>query len=172
VVVIAVSLLVAVLMRSSLVKSILLYFNVLAAIGISTAMGILWRRMNQTGVFCATIAAMAVLIASRAIPGLPKEIVFGAFLGAGIVFGILGSLLSRPPDRERVEGFMKKIHTPIGEEEKLNLPLDQAVPRERRLIESGGLFIVRPTLQSIVGFFVTLGICIGCVLVMLALLRS
>ncbi|MDP7290265.1 MAG: sodium:solute symporter family protein, partial [Phycisphaerae bacterium] len=79
-IVIAVALGFAVLMRNDLVKSIILYFNVLAAIGISTALGILWRRMNQTGVFCGTIAAMAVLIGCRAVPGVPKAVIFGAFM--------------------------------------------------------------------------------------------
>jgi len=172
VVIIAISVVFAILMRNDLVKSIILYFNVLATIGIATAMGILWRRMNQTGVFCGTIAAIAVLISSKFIPGMSKEIVFGAFMSAGLVFGIIGSLLSKPPNPERVEQFIKKIHVPIGQEDKLDLPLDQAVPEDKRLITSGGLFIVKPTLQSVVGFVVTLGICIGCVLVMLALLRT
>jgi len=169
-VVIAVSLGFAILMRSDLVKSIILYFNVLAAVGISTAMGILWRRMNQTGVFCGTIAAMAVLIACRAIPGVPKAVMFGAFMAAGFVFGVIGSLLSKPPDRQSVERFFTKIHVPIGQEAKLDLPLDEAVPPNRRLLTVGGLFIVKPSLQTCVGFLVVLGICIGCVAVMLAIL--
>jgi SSS family solute:Na+ symporter len=169
-VVIALALGCAILMRSDLVKSIILYFNVLAAIGISTAMGILWRRMNQTGVFCGTIAAMAVLIACRAIPGVPKAVMFGAFMAAGFAFGVIGSLLSKPPDRERVERFFVKIHVPIGKESKLNLTLDEAVPASRRLLTTGGLFIVKPSLQTWLGFVIVLGICIGCVAVMLAIL--
>jgi len=168
--VIAVSLAFAIMMRSDLVKSIILYFNVLAAIGISTALGILWRRMNQTGVFCGTIAAMAVLITCRAVPGVPKAVMFGAFMAAGFTFGVIGSLLTKPPDRERVEQFFVKIHVPIGQESKLALTLDEAVPSNRRLLTVGGLFIVKPSLQSCLGFVVVLGICIGCVAVMLAIL--
>lgn len=171
VLVIAVSLVFAVGMRSSLVRTIILYFNVLAAVGISTALGILWRRMNQVGVFCGTIAAMAVLIACRAMDGVPKTVTYGGFLAAGVVFGVLGSLLSKPPDRERVEKFIKKIYVPIGQEEKLDLSLDEAVPPEKRLFTGGGLFLVKPSRQSWVGFLVTLGICVGCVVAMLALLR-
>ena len=170
--VIGVSLIFAVLMRSDLVKSIILYFNVLAAIGISTALGILWRRMNQTGVFCGTIAAVGALIACRSIPGLPKPVVYGGFLVAGVVFGIIGSLLSRPPDPQRIEEFFRKIYVPIGQEDKLDLPLDQAVPKAKRLLTAGGLFIVKPSLQSWLGFLITLGICVGCVVVMLAILRT
>ncbi|MDP6635279.1 MAG: sodium:solute symporter family protein [Phycisphaerae bacterium] len=167
--VIAVSLLMAILMRSSLVASIILYFNVLGAVGISSALGILWRRMNQTGVFCGTIAAMAVLIACQA-QGVPPAIKFGAFMAAGFAFGIIGSLLSKPPDRQNVERFFTKIHVPIGQEAKLDLPLDEAVPANRRLLTAGGLFIVKPSAQTWVGFLIVLGICIGCVAVMLAIL--
>jgi len=170
--VIGVSLVFAILMRNDLVKAIILYFNVLAAVGISTAMGILWRRMNQAGVFCATIAAMSVLIVCRTIPGVPKAVMFGAFLAAGFVFGIVGSLLTAPPDGERVEKFFRKIHTPIGQEDKLDLPLGEAVPADRRLLTAGGLFIVKPSRQSWVGFVVTLAICCACVAVMLALLSA
>jgi len=168
--VISVSLLFAILMRDDLVKSIILYFNVLAAVGISTALGILWRRMNQTGVFCGTIAAMAVLIACQAIQGVPHAVKFGAFMAAGFTFGVIGSLLSKPPDRQSVERFFTKIHVPIGQESKLDLTLDEAVPKSRRLLTAGGLFIVKPSMQSWVGFLVVLGICIGCVAVMLAIL--
>ena len=168
--VIGASVVFAVLMRNDLVKSIILYFNVLAAIGISTALGILWRRMNQTGVFCGTIAAMAVLVASRAIPGVPKVMTYGGFMAAGVVFGVLGSLLSKPPSAERIETFFKKIYVPIGQEEKLDLPLDQVVPKSQRLCTAGGLFLVKPSRQSWVGFLVTLAVCVACVLAMLALL--
>ena len=168
--VIAVSLVFAILMRSSLVKAIILYFNVLAAVGISTALGILWRRMNQTGVFCGTIAAMAVLIISRAVPGTPKFVTYGAFLAAGFIFGIVGSLLSARPDPQKIEKFFTKIYVPIGQEDKLTMPLDQVVPKDKRLLTAGGLFIVKPSRQSWVGFLVTLGICGACVYAMLAIL--
>ena len=169
--VIAVSLAFAILMRNDLVRSIILYFNVLAAVGISTALGILWRRMNQTGVFCGTITAMAVLIYCRSASGIPKEVMFGSFIAAGVVFGVMGSLLSKPPDRQTVERFFVKIHTPIGKEAKLRLTLDEAVPANRRLLTVGGLFIVKPSLQTWVGFLVVLGICIGCLLAMLAIVQ-
>ena len=69
-----------------------------------------------------------------------------------------------------IEKFFKKIYTPIGKEERLDLPLDEAVPKEKRLLTAGGLFLVKPSRQSWVGFVVTLGICLACVLVMLLIL--
>ena len=63
------------------------------------------------------------------------------------------------------------MQIPIGAEDKLELPLDEAVPVSQRWITAGGLFIVKPSRQSWVGFVITLGICVACVLVMLALLK-
>jgi hypothetical protein len=91
-------------------------------------------------------------------------------MSAGFAFGIIGSLLSKPPDRERVERFFVKIHVPIGQEAKLKYTLNEAVPDSRRLLTAGGLFIVKPSLQTWAGFLVVLGICVGCVAVMLAIL--
>ncbi|UCC99558.1 MAG: hypothetical protein JSW66_06670, partial [Phycisphaerales bacterium] len=90
---------------------------------------------------------------------------------AGLAGGVIGSLLTRPPKADTIEKFFRKIYVPIGEEEKLELPLDEAVPASNRWLTAGGLFIVKPSRQSWAGFVITLGICLACVLVMLAILR-
>jgi len=210
----------AILMRHSLVKAILDYFNILSLVGISTAMGLLWRRMNSTGMFCSTILASTVFILTRHIiswreaelvqqgilivnegvrtwtanAGLLRSLSETGMLGwsqsggemklvftrmvtiaapllVGIISGIVGSLLSRPPSKETIEKFFRKIYVPIGHEHKLELTLDEAVPPSSRWLTAGGLFIVKPSRQSWVGFVITLGICVACVLVMLAILR-
>jgi Na+/proline symporter len=210
----------AILMRKDLVKAILDYFNILSVVGISTAMGILWWRMNTTGMFSSTILAGVVFLLTRHIiswseadlvqqglltvtNGIPTltpdagllrslgearilgwaksndgmELVFtrlttiAAPLLAGIFGGVLGSLLTKPPKPETVETFFKKIYVPIGQEQKLDLPLDEAVPQSARWLTAGGLFIIKPSRQSWVGFVITLGICLACVLVMLAILK-
>ena len=172
IVIIVISLAFAILMRSSLVKSIIMYFNILAMVGISTALGILWRRMNQAGVFASTLAAGAVflLVRSPLIPACPGALKIGLPILTGVVFGIVGSLVTRRPDASIVDAFFKRIYVPIGEEHKLDLPLDEAVPPEKRLCTLGGLFLVKPSRQSWVGFLVTLAICLACVAVMLAIL--
>ena len=164
----------AILMRHSLVKAILDYFNILSLVGISTAMGLLWRRMNSTGMFCSTIAAVLTFVLTRYVIEYTSDIraiTIGAPILAGVAGGIVGSLLTRPPNKETIEKFFKKIYVPIGAEDKLELPLDDAVPESQRLTTAGGLFLVKPSRQSWIGFVVTLGICIACVLVMLALLK-
>jgi len=177
VVIILVSLGFAVLMRNDLVAMVLGYFNILALVGISTAMGILWRRMNQAGVFASALSASAVFLGLRlaeameVIPAVPMALKFGLPLVTGVVFGVVGSLLSRPPDARRVERFFTRIYTPVGREERLDWPLAKAVPPERRLLTAGGLFLVKPTRQSWVGFVVTLAICLACLGTMLWILR-
>lgn len=164
----------AILMRHSLVKAILDYFNILSLVGISTAMGLLWRRMNTTGMFCSTIAAVITFVLTRYVIEYTRDIraiTIGAPILAGVAGGIVGSLITRHPSTDTIEKFFKKIYVPIGAEDRLELPLDKAVPESQRLTTAGGLFLVKPSRQSWLGFVVTLGICIACVLVMLALLK-
>jgi len=162
---------VAILMRKDLVKAILDYFNILSVVGISTAMGILWWRMNTTGMFSSTILAGASYILTRHVLAYGRDITIAVPIVVGVLAGVIGSLLTKPPKPETVEKFFKKIYVPIGQEQKLDLPLDEAVPQSARWLTAGGLFIVKPSRQSRVGFVVTLAICLACVLVMLAILK-
>jgi Na+/proline symporter len=165
------ALVMAILMRSDLVKTILDYFNILSLVGISTAMGILWRRMNTTGMFCSTILASATFLISRYILDCSRDVTIGAPIVVGVLAGVIGSLVTKPPKRQMIEKFFTKIYVPIGQEDKLELPLEEAVPQSSRWFTSGGLFLVKPSRQSVVGFVVTLGICLACILVMLAILK-
>jgi Na+/proline symporter len=165
------ALVMAILMRSNLVKAILDYFNILSLVGISTAMGILWRRMNTTGMFCSTILASATFLISRYVLDCSRDVTIGAPIVVGVLAGVIGSLVTKPPKRQMIEKFFTKIYVPIGQEEKLELPLEEAVPQSSRWFTAGGLFLVKPSRQSVVGFIVTLGICLACVLVMLAILK-
>ncbi len=172
IVVVLIALSLAILLRESVVKAILDYFNILSLVGVSTAMGILWRRMNMTGMFCCTISAVVVFVLTRYVSGLPRYLTIAVPILTGIVAGVIGSLITRPPKRETLERFLTKIYVPIGQEAKLDLPLDEAIPASQRWITAGGLFIVKPTRQTWVGFLVTLGICVLCVVVMQALLKG
>ena len=151
----------AVLMRNSIVKAILDYLNILSLIGISVAMGLVWRRMNTHGVFWSAGLAVAGFIVTRYILGWPREMVTALPLLAGVLGGIVGSYLGRPPDAEQIEEFFKRIYVPIGQEDRLDASLAEIVPPEDRLLTAGGLFLVKPSRQSWVGFLVTLGICLG-----------
>ncbi|UCD51299.1 MAG: sodium:solute symporter family protein [Phycisphaerales bacterium] len=163
---------VAVLMRKSVVKTILDYLNILGLIGISTAMGIVWRRMNTRGVFCSAALAVIAFVLTRYVLHWPREAVTGLPLLAGILGGVVGSYLGRPPEADRLEEFFTRIYVPIGQERRLTASLEEVVPSERRFLTWRGLFLVRPSRQSWVGFFITLGICLLAVLVMYQLLQA
>jgi len=160
----------AYLMRASVVKTILDYFKLTGTVGISVGMGILWRRMNSKGMYASTIAAAGTFLVTRYLLGWGQVATTGLPLAAAILFGVIGSLVSKPPKAETIEEFFKKIYVPVGEEEKLDLTLDEAVPPEKRLSTAAGLFLVKPSTQSWVGFLLTAGICVALVAVMLALL--
>jgi len=250
VVIIAASVGFAIAMRESVVRAILDYFNLTAAAGIAVVIGILWRRMNTTGVFASMLTAALIFattryvidwkatdlrdsgvvaiteVAERDVQALRDEGKFvvqeavdkekklkkhyviewsaepailhtlwkcemvkwsGAELDEaklaftrfattampllfGIIAAIISSLLTRPPKPQVIEKFFKKIYVSIGEEEKLDLPLDEAVPQKKRWLTAGGLFIIKPSRQSWVGFLVTLAICLALVGLMVLLL--
>ena len=98
------------------------------------------------------------------------KIVTGLPLLAGITGSVVGSLCTRPPDTERVNMFLKRIYTPIGQEEMLERDLDEVVPPGSRLVTFGGLFIVKPTRQTWMGFTLYLAMCIACVVILTVIL--
>jgi hypothetical protein len=100
-----------------------------------------------------------------------RAITIGVPICAGLLGGVVGSLITKPPKAEQIGKFFTKIYVPIGQEEKLDSPLDEVVPQSRRWLTAGGLFIVKPSRQSWVGFLIALGICLACILVMLAILN-
>ena len=161
----------AILMRSSVVKTILDYLNILSLVGISVAMGLVWRRMNTGGVFCSVGLAVAVFIVIRYVLGWSREAIAGLPLVAGLLGGIAGSYLSAPPEAKQIEEFFKRIYVPIGRESRLDAPLNETAPPEHRLLTWGGLFLLKPSRESWVGFLITLGICLLAVFFMYYLLR-
>jgi len=166
-----ISVIVAILMRHSVVKALLDYLNILALVGISSAMGILWRRMNTVGVFCSTVAAVVTFTITRYTLDCSREIVTGLSMLAGVLGGVVGSVLTRPPEADRIEEFFKRIYVPVGQENRLALPLADVVPLQERLLTRGGLFIVKPSRQSWVGFTVTFAICLAALGFMYVILR-
>ncbi|RJP35522.1 MAG: sodium:solute symporter family protein [Candidatus Omnitrophota bacterium] len=142
------------------------FFQLTASIGISFWMGILWRRMNTVGVFVSfTVATITLYFAKfhmfpTSIFGTAPAIAYqtACFLPAGVISGWLASLLTQPLKTDRIERFFVKIHTPIGQEENLNLPLSEALPPHQRWFDKGGFLIVKPDRQSVVGFLVACAI--------------
>ncbi len=142
------------------------FFQITASIGISFWMGILWRRMNTVGVFVSFFTAALTLYVAKyylfpsSVYGIAPAIAYqtACFLPVGIVSGCLASVFTQPINQTITDRFFVRIHTPIGAEEKLELPLDEAIPTRERLFDSFGLFLVKPDRQSWVGFLVAAAI--------------
>lgn len=163
---------IAMLMRSSVVKAILDYLNILSLIGMSVAMGLVWRRMNTSGVIAGTVAAVTTFIVTRYGLDCSRQVVTGLPLVAGVLTGIVSSLVTKAPAAEQIESFFTKLYVPIGQEEQLEKPLIEIVPQDQRLVTSAGLFLVKPSRQSWLGFLITLAISLGAVGFMLLLLQG
>ncbi len=180
IVIIACALVGAILMRASLVGAILDYFNITSLLGVAVVMGILWRRMNTWGMVTGLVAAVAMFILTKVYGSVleseynfpQRGFTIGLPMLSGILFGIYGSLMTPPPDEKALEPFFKRIYTPIGEEDKLNLPFDEAVPPHKRWLTKGDLLIMKPSRQSWIGFLVALAICLLCVWFMVWLLNG
>jgi Na+/proline symporter len=99
-----------------------------------------------------------------------RMLTIGLPLAVGFLGGVIGSLLTKPPSREAIEGFFKKIYVPVGQDHLLDRPLDEVVPPSRRLLTLGGLFIVKPSTQSWVGFLLALVLALGLVGLMVLLI--
>lgn len=59
------AMLIAILMRKSIVKTILDFFNITSLLGITIILGILWRRMNSTGMYTSVIISILSFVFSR-----------------------------------------------------------------------------------------------------------
>lgn len=171
IVVVAMSLMVAILYRNNMVSSIMDYFRILGFTGITIAIGIVWRRMNGAGVYVGLLSSAACFLVLR-YGGLEVDpkVVTGLPLSAGVVGSVIGSLCTKPTDPERVDMFLKRIYTPIGQEERLGGTLEEIVPLGDRLITGGGFFIVKPTRQTWMGFVLYMALCIACVLALLLII--
>ncbi len=146
----------------TVLEGVFTFFQLTASIGLSFWLGILWRRMNTAGVFTSFFVSIVTLYLAKyhffptsiygTAPGIAYQTV--VFLPAGIFAGWLASILTRTVDTVAVDRFFVKIHTPIGQEEKLDMPLDEAIPKSERLLDFGGLLILKPNRESWIGFVV------------------
>lgn len=137
------------------------FWKISAALGISVWLALLWRRTNSYGAWASCIAALLVYAVTEFVlrwPGSMQAIQIALLLGIGAVAGVVVSLLTPPPKQEALERFYAKLHTPIGEEEKLELPLNEAVPQERRVVDRLGLLVAKPNLESWGGFLIAWGL--------------
>jgi Na+/proline symporter len=155
------------------VSGLKVYLKLGAVLGITFWLGLLWRRMNSVGVWSGTIAGFLVwwLTTQESVVSLLKPLPFRVtesdglirdpwqillFGGATVVCSIVGSLVSRPPDPDRIRRFHELIRTPVTEGEVPQGPCmlpEGVAPAERRSLFPGTAFeIAAPSRVSVIGF--------------------
>jgi len=168
-------------------KGLEMFWKVSAMMGLAFWLGLFWRRATSAGAWASTLAGFAAWwISTRAffihaVAGwscaeslrlvmekkgemeiyLPWQMVF--YLTLGLLAGIVVSLLTRPPAKEKLDRFYALIRTPVrpGEEvtEPCTLPEGARIPEKRALLPGTSLEILIPSRQGILGFLA------GCALV-------
>jgi Na+/proline symporter len=160
-------------------KGLEIFWAVSTMIAIAFWMGIFWRRTTEIGAWVATIAALAAwwlstqpffisylstLPLKLVVPKetgpemyLPWQMIF--YLTAGILAGIIGSLLTKPLPEKRLDDFYALLRTPVRPGEKIaascTLP-EGVVPAPRRnLLPFKSLEIPVPSKESVVGFLIS-----------------
>ena len=87
---------------------------------------------------------------------LPRQMVF--YLSAGLIAGIVVSLLTKPVAEAKLDNFYALVRTPVRPGEQVSatctLPADAVVPEKRNLLPGTGLEIPVPSIVGVVGFLV------------------
>ncbi|HUU09978.1 MAG TPA: sodium:solute symporter family protein, partial [Phycisphaerae bacterium] len=159
------------------------FWKISAMMGVAFWLGLFWRRTTVAGAWAATLTAVAVLLGTSFLPQavlarlqgtapaerlwlvhetakgleiyLPWQMVF--YLSAGMLAGIIVSLLTKRVAESKLEAFYALTRTPVapGEtvERPCTLPEGVAVPARRRLLPWRDSEILVPTVTSVIGFF-------------------
>ena len=172
-----------------IVAGLEIFWKISAMMGIAFWLGLFWRRITVAGAWAATLTSFAAWIATSRIafgeyvlwdfdslvtPHLADFMVWGGalylpwqmlfYLAAGLIGGVVVSLLTRPVPEGRLENFYALIRTPVvpGEQVAIpcTLPQGATVPAKRTLLPGTGLEIPVPTAAGLTGFLIGWG-CVG-----------
>lgn len=164
------------------VEGLEIFWKIAPMLGIAFWLGLFWRRMTVAGAWCSTLSAFGMwwltsqsafiewigrlpcasdcrfIFIADGQPEiyLPWQMIF--YLTAGLLAGILVSLVTRPTATEQLERFYALIRTPVVPGETVERPCTiptVAVTRPRRkLVPFRNLEIYVPSKQLIAGFLV------------------
>jgi Na+/proline symporter len=168
---------------SGVVSGLEVFWKISAMMGIAFWLGLFWRRTTVAGAWAATLVAFAVMLLTDRISFgrfvvwdfndslaqfLPAFMLFDGklylpwqmtlYLSAGLLSGIIVSLVTKPVDEGKLEHFYALIRTPItpGEEVETpcTLPEGAIVPEKRLLLPNTDLEFLVPSKTSVVGFLI------------------
>ncbi|MFC1635561.1 sodium:solute symporter [Planctomycetota bacterium] len=163
-----------------------IFWMVSAMMGLAFWLGLFWRRTTVAGAWATTLVSFAVLLftskisfgnyvfwdfnasCAQCLPDfmlwngeiyLPWKMIL--YLSAGLISGIVVSLLTKPVAKEKLDNYYALIRTPIkpGEQPAMpcTLPDDAVVPEKRNIFPNTNLEIMIPSRTSVVGFLVGWG---------------
>ena len=166
---------------SGVVEGLEIFWKISAMMGIAFWLGLFWRRMTTAGAWATTLLGFAVMLFTSEIAFgdhviwdfnqhcaqyLPQFMVFEdklhlpwqmiLYLGAGLISGIVVSLLTRPVAAEKLENFYALTRTPVTLGEQVDkpctLPAGAVVPERRNIFPDTSLEIAIPSRISLLGF--------------------
>lgn len=163
------------------VEGLEIFWKISAMMGIAFWLGLFWRRMTTAGAWATTLLGFAVMLFTSEIAFgdhviwdfnqhcaqyLPQFMLFEdklhlpwqmiLYLGAGLISGIVVSLLTRPVATEKLENFYALTRTPVTLGEQVDkpctLPAGAVVPDRRNIFPNTSLEIAIPSRVSVIGF--------------------
>jgi Na+/proline symporter len=163
------------------VEGLEIFWKLSSMLGIAFWLGLFWRRATTAGAWASTIAGFAtwwlttqaaVVRLLGSLPGaetlrfvwesekgrevyLPWQILF--FLSAGLLAGVIVSLVTPRVARAKLENYYALTRTPVREGETVTapcaLPVGAIVPERRLLLPAWtGLEIPVPSVRGVTGF--------------------
>jgi Na+/proline symporter len=160
-----------------------IFWKVSAMMGLAFWLGLFWRRMTVAGAWAATLVSFVVMLFTSKISFgqvvlwdfdascasympdfmlwngrlyLPWQMIL--YLSAGLISGIVVSLLTKPVAEEKLDNYYALIRTPIKPGEQIaapcTLPDDTVVPEKRNIFPNTSLEFMIPSRMSVVGFLV------------------
>ncbi len=165
------------------VEGLEIFWKISAMMGIAFWLGLFWRRMTTAGAWATTLIGFAVMLFTSEIAFgerviwdfnkyfaeyLPQFMLFDGklhlpwqmilYLVAGLVSGIVASLVTQPVAKEKLDRFYALIRTPIAPGEQVSaactLPEDAVVPEKRNIFPNTNLEIAIPSRTSVIGFLI------------------
>ncbi|MDQ8199406.1 sodium:solute symporter family protein [Pelagicoccus enzymogenes] len=142
----------------NVVAGLKLWLKIAPMLGIAFWIGLFWRRYNAMGAWVSTVTGF---VGWWALSGtsLSEPVQILCYLGFASVAGILASLLSRPPSKEKVERFHALIRTPVLQGEEVlapcQLPLGANSNKRATFLAGTNFEFPVPSRVSIVGFMLS-----------------